>query len=205
MAINHYESQLSKLHRRSPTQPQPRTRRSAQRPAQDGSPHAFTRERAVPACLAVYLLGMRIPVSNFGWARIDAGEASCVRAHATAWRGDLWDRSLLREPKDRLIHGGAPGDRVNCRPKGCPHATTNSRGFRGQPPRAARPRTPWRHRPASTICMAGRALASALLGVHNATHAAGCVCPANRHDSARGVRLARSARRASAISLHGRS
>jgi hypothetical protein len=26
------------------------------------------------------------------WARIDAGEAWCVRARATAWRGDLWDR-----------------------------------------------------------------------------------------------------------------
>jgi Transposase DDE domain len=25
-------------------------------------------------------------------ARIDAGEAWCVRARATAWRGDLWDR-----------------------------------------------------------------------------------------------------------------
>jgi hypothetical protein len=25
-------------------------------------------------------------------ARIDAGEAWCVRARATAWRGDLWNR-----------------------------------------------------------------------------------------------------------------
>jgi hypothetical protein len=26
------------------------------------------------------------------WARIDAADAWCVRARATAWRGDLWDR-----------------------------------------------------------------------------------------------------------------
>ena len=46
----------------------------------------------VPGRPAGHLSGMRIRVSNFGCARIDAGEAWCVRARATAWRGDLWDR-----------------------------------------------------------------------------------------------------------------
>ena len=65
----------------------------------------LVRQRLRPACGR--LSGMRIRLSNFGCARIDAGEAWCVRARATAWRGDLWSRSLL------LRQRHAPGLRAH--------------------------------------------------------------------------------------------
>jgi Transposase len=51
---------------------------------------------------------MRIRLSNFGYARIDAGAAWCVRARETAWRGDPWDRSLLLRARRRGSYTGGP-------------------------------------------------------------------------------------------------
>src|SRR5436305_1106483 len=63
---------------------------------------------SVPGRPAGHLSGMRIRLSNFGCARIDAGEAWCVRARATAWRGDLWDRSLLLRARRPDSYTGGP-------------------------------------------------------------------------------------------------
>jgi hypothetical protein len=63
-----------------------------QPPAQDGGTSA--QKWCEPSGLRDSVPGrLRPPLRGENpWARIDAGEAWCVRARATAWRGDLWDR-----------------------------------------------------------------------------------------------------------------